>query len=874
MKRINVLIFSFLFISISFSAFADECGTDLKHQHLMENDPEYRLKHELMEEEILDNYYNNNYSKFENTPVLEIPVVFHIIHNGGQENIPDQRVYEAVGFMNEALANEGYYEDLDIGGDAEITFCLAQQDPNGNPTNGIVRVQNTLTDMDINNDLAVKDLSRWDPYKYLNIWVVNSIGSTGTDGVILGFAYFASSHGEDWDGIVVIYDQVGISGSYTSVLVHEVGHYLNIYHTFQDGCINNDCNSDGDRICDTPPDDATNESTVCGITNSCDTDADDPSPNNPFDSDVFDQHSNFMDYITSACRKNFTPDQNTRMRNACLNQRQSLFTNNDACINILPPVASVNAEITSGCPGSVFSFNAGDEGTPITYSWSFPGGSPSTSNATNPFVTYNSPGSYDVILTVENDNGTDLITLTDYVNIDAAGDDEIFVEDFESGSFYTNGWTNENIDYSYGWDLRLVGGANGGNVAARMPFYPYNAIGARDALISPAIDLSNRTNTKLSIEYAYFNDDVIEPDSLIISISADGAPYEILFAGAEDGSGSFITTTSGSGEFSPDETLDWCFDNNALNGCFDFDLSPYEGFADVHVKLETVNGSGNNLFIDNFNVSSACVPVEAAAPSAGFSADMDTVCLNGFVQFIDESTENPDGWEWTFEGGEPAVSSDQNPTVQYNTPGLYSVSLTASNPIGSSQDLTITDYIYVPEATTLSINGLPSSTSSATPLALDAQPTGGTFDGPGVIINAFNPAIAGPGFHTITYTYEDEFGCVNTTQQQILVVSLTFDFIDYTLGTLAPAKMNGLSIHPNPVVNTASFWMEKNSDSNEDQATIRIFNPNGSILVQKTVELVDYMTIMNLDLSDLEPGMYLAELKTGDGSTTTKFIKE
>jgi len=87
---------------------------------------------------------------------------------------------------------------------------------------------------------------------------------------------------------------------------------------------------------------------------------------------------------------------------------------------------------------------------------------------------------------------------------------------------------------------------------------------------------------------------------------------------------------------------------------------------------------------------------------------------------------------------------------------------------------------------TVSINGLPPSIGLNTPITLSGTPAGGTFIGTGVIFNAFNPSIAGPGIHTIVYNYNDENGCSAATSQIILVFDINYTFVNYNLGTVAP----------------------------------------------------------------------------------------
>ncbi len=86
----------------------------------------------------------------------------------------------------------------------------------------------------------------------------------------------------------------------------------------------------------------------------------------------------------------------------------------------------------------------------------------------------------------------------------------------------------------------------------------------------------------------------------------------------------------------------------------------------------------------------------------------------------------------------------------------------------------------------LSISGLPASTSSASPIALDGYPSGGTFMGNGVIFNAFNPSLAGAGIHDITYTYEVADGCVFEISATVLVVNISYNFVTYNLGVISP----------------------------------------------------------------------------------------
>jgi PKD repeat protein len=88
------------------------------------------------------------------------------------------------------------------------------------------------------------------------------------------------------------------------------------------------------------------------------------------------------------------------------------------------------------------------------------------------------------------------------------------------------------------------------------------------------------------------------------------------------------------------------------------------------------------------------ITVNNCAPTANFTGNPTVLCAGGIVNFTDQSTNNPTSWNWSFPGGTPSSSTQQNPTVVYNTPGTYSVSLTVSNGSGSNTQ-TKNNYITV-----------------------------------------------------------------------------------------------------------------------------------------------------------------------------------
>jgi gliding motility-associated-like protein len=247
-----------------------------------------------------------------------LPVVFHIIYNSSSDPVSDSEIYKALDLLNEAFSNTGYYQRVD-GQDPSIKFCLAQQDDKGQQSSGINRIQSPLTNLQIIDDDQLKRLISWDPNHVINIYLVNSIN----DGTVAGYAYLPYNHGSVDDGIVVLNSVIkNQSVGMHSTLVHEMGHYLGLYHTFEGGCENHQCEKDGDKVCDTPPDGTTAGPGFCeAIINSCDTDK-----NSGFTKDTVDLNWNYLDYGNRNCRKGFTLGQAERMHYFIENARFPLLS--------------------------------------------------------------------------------------------------------------------------------------------------------------------------------------------------------------------------------------------------------------------------------------------------------------------------------------------------------------------------------------------------------------------------------------------------------------------------------------------------------------------------------------------------------------------
>lgn len=233
-----------------------------------------------------------------------IPVVIHVIYNDSYSNISNSQVNSAITALNEDFNanNSDFYSVVSafssIKSDLDITFALANTDPDGNATSGITRTQSNYTD---NAGENVKSLVLWDTDMYLNIWVVDNIDSGAG-----AYAYYPGTAPGGAEGIVCCHTQFGTTGTSSSstfaatTLTHEVGHYFNLAHTWGDS---NDpgedanCNDD-DNVSDTP--------NTIGTSYGCNT--------SQWTCSSLDNVQNYMDYTD--CTNMFTEGQRSRVHAA------------------------------------------------------------------------------------------------------------------------------------------------------------------------------------------------------------------------------------------------------------------------------------------------------------------------------------------------------------------------------------------------------------------------------------------------------------------------------------------------------------------------------------------------------------------------------
>ena len=269
--------------------------------------------------------------------------------------------------------------------------------------------------------------------------------------------------------------------------------------------------------------------------------------------------------------------------------------------DILPEVY-FEADDPAPCGSDVIHFTDQTLNCPDTWQWEFDPDnvtymSGTNANSQSPTVQFNGSGTYSVTLTAENANGPGSLTKTDYVAI--GGLILPFTEDFEEGSFDNKGWTVENPDSDITWDITNVDGNEPGNQAAWVNIINNNNLGTRDMLISPAMNFSNYNSLGLFFQHAYASKYPFV-DTLIVKISTDcGANWTRLYSAALE---ELETAPPSILPFVPQTEDDWCGSGYG-NDCIFLDLSDYAMESSVKIAFETYAFRGNNIYIDNIEVS-------------------------------------------------------------------------------------------------------------------------------------------------------------------------------------------------------------------------------------------------------------------------------
>ncbi|MEZ4940770.1 MAG: PKD domain-containing protein [Saprospiraceae bacterium] len=564
---------------------------------------------------------------------------------------------------------------------------------------------------------------------------------------------------------------------------------------------------------------------------------------------------------------------------------------------VTPPSANFTVAPSSGCGPLTVQFTNSSSANATTFSWSFPGGTPSSSTEESPTVVYNTPGTYSVTLVASNSAGSNTAMQTSIITVESGPTAGFTLATNGSTVGFTNNSTNS---ASYLWDF---GDSN--TSTEQNPSHTYLTDGTYTVTLTATNPCGTSTYTEtvtiVTPPIAGFSANVTEGCAPLEvqftnSSSANATSYAWTFEGghpavssesdpvvlfndpgiytvtlvATNSAGSNTTTSTitvlgppTAGFTTQTAGLSVVLTNNSSNaGSYVWIFGDGDSTT-VANPTHTYGATGDYVVIliaENecgISTDTQVVSIVGSAPIPSFTASEVTGCAPFTVQFTDQSAGSPTAWLWTFEGGDPAMSTEQNPTVTFSAPGSYSVTLEASNLFGNNTS-TVVNYITVLD--------LPKADFSFLADQLMVQFTNASQNGDmyswkfgdGETSTEQNPAhtYTAPGTYTVELTVINNCGA-STLQQMVVLVSATGE----------ATWLNMFRLYPNP--SSGQFTVEMAGDA-QRQIEFVLHNGIGQMVDRQIAEFNNGTLSRNFDYSNQPAGMYTLTVRSGTSAFQTK----
>jgi PKD repeat protein len=571
----------------------------------------------------------------------------------------------------------------------------------------------------------------------------------------------------------------------------------------------------------------------------------------------------------------------------------STFTQN--VVITTAPEAGFSASTTSGCAVLSVTFTDISDGAPVSWEWSFPGGVPSTSNVQSPTVQYFIPGVYDVTLVVTSAGGsTSSFTQSNFITV--FGPPTANFSSSASGN--TVSFTNGSVDAtSYIWNF-----GDQSTSTSENPTHTY----AEDGVYTVTLTATNNCGSSI------YEQTVTVATPPTASFTQDGnsgcAPLTVQFASTSSANatslawdfpggtpafsfeanpvvtwntaGTYVVTLTASNSAGSSTSTVTINVNDVPNVGFMHSVAgPNATFANTSSNATSYVwnfGDGSDVsneanpthtyaqagtYTVTLTAENECgtatftqtVEIVGSAPTPAISANSVEGCAPFTVNFSDQSSGSPDSWVWSFPGGSPATSTEQNPQVTYNLPGVYDVTLEVSNAFGGGST-TFPAYVTVLGPPTA--NFVASSNQTTVAFANTSQ--GATsyewnFGDGSPISTEADPThtYAAPGTYTVTLV------ATNSCGSAIIEVTLTL-----TSGTGEVAWVDVFRLFPNP--NTGAFMVEM-SGLPQKEVDFVLFNALGQFVKRETLDFGAGVLRHQFDYGDLAAGFYTLRVQGSNG---------
>lgn len=610
MNKISFLTFVTLICLNSLSAYSQEqnfCGQQIITENIFKAHPEWRAEFERT----LNSVQNQNSQhgvgqaqKIQASPTHTVPVVFHILHIGGVENISDAQVIDQVAILNRDFQKQNQDTILVVPSftnniaNVGFQFELATIDPLGNCTNGIIRHFDPIT---TTWPMPTVDFTpyayTWPPNKYLNVYVVNNIeGLNGAYTILPGVPVPSIA-----DAIVIEHNVTGSIGTAnvanSRVLTHEVAHWFNVLHIW--GSTNSPgvaCGDDG--VTDTP---ITKGFISCSTSNAA---VCTPS--------VQENVQNYMDY--SPCKIMFTNGQASRMLTCItgtINNRHNLSSSSNLlatgitttvanCIPLVELGAIPAKTVCLGNPMSVIAYTSNANAS--NYFWSASAGVIIT-NSTSPTtsVSFSGVGNYTITCVASNTNGASTASMIVMVKTNTAQVSGSYPESFESAGLPLNWMIHNPNTMPTNWSISNFASSLGGqSMFVNAETAP---TGSEEIFETPSYDFLNNPGATFTFKTAYARQTATHNDVFKVQASKNcGGTWSDIYVPTP----AFLSTGSGgvsSSLFVPNSSQ-WKAYNLTLHPAFSSFKNESNVIIRFYFKEDITTGYGNRLYLDEVNFSS------------------------------------------------------------------------------------------------------------------------------------------------------------------------------------------------------------------------------------------------------------------------------